>query len=977
LIGARVSHYRIISKLGYGGMGEVYAADDEHLRRRVAIKFPNLEDETGELRRRFQHEARVASKLTHPNIARIYDYGESPDGRPFLVMELVNGTSLREVLRQGRLTGSRPSAVIGGVLRALAEAHRNGLVHRDIKPANVMLAESNEVKVLDFGLAKDVSALPEAAPGPEEETVTAGITGPGIVPGTPAYMSPEQARGESVDARSDLFSAGLLLYQCLTGVPAFSGSSARAVLDQLLATDPVAPSARVPALSKDWDRVIARALQKDPDRRYQSAEEMLAALETAEQSQTRSLARTAAATLVGSKPRAAATGLTAAAVVLIAILLLRGGGPHDPPAEAAEWYQRGAMALRDGTYYAAARMLQKAVDLDHDFALAHARLAEAAGELDDGARAASEMLAALPKGSAAMPGGSAGMYIDAIHRTLTGDFTGAVKVYQQLAANGPDSEKAAALVDLGRVYEKSGQGVKALEAFQEALTHDAQNAAAHLRAGMSLGRLRKPQSSAELDRAFALYQALSNIEGQAEVLYQRGYLLSSVDPAAAKVALEKARDMARTIPSEQQDVAATLQLSTVAYLSGEMEAAEKLAAEGVERAQRAGMNYLAARGLADKGNTQFLKGDNQRAAANFQESLDLARRFQMRRAEARALFGLANAHQAGGPVEAALTEAPAALAYYREAGYQIEASLCLMVLARAHRDLGHGDEAIANLEQVLTEARQASDPIRVAQAQQILASVLLTYGRWPQAIDRYEEFRQSATALNDFANVVRSLNGKAAALWRLGRYGDAEKAVGEADRALEKAPAQMRSSLETSILNRKAEMSLSRGRNAEAATLARRVFESKAASVQTAQGAICIAGLAIARSGQAVAGRRLCEPAVAALLPRGDQFAVTEARMSLAEIAFAQGDMAAAEQAIALVIEWTDRVKDRETGWRAWSLRARARQRGGDREGAKAAGERAADSRAGLGWDEANYRAYLGRPDIRVMLTQFQGGTKQ
>ena len=132
MIGTRVSHYRIIDKLGFGGMGEVYAAEDEHLSRRVAIKFPNLHDKTGEFGRRFQHEARAASKLTHANIGRIYDYGAPPDGRPFLVMELVQGTSLREVLRQGRLPGTKPAAVVAGVLRALAEAHRNALVHRDI-----------------------------------------------------------------------------------------------------------------------------------------------------------------------------------------------------------------------------------------------------------------------------------------------------------------------------------------------------------------------------------------------------------------------------------------------------------------------------------------------------------------------------------------------------------------------------------------------------------------------------------------------------------------------------------------------------------------------------------------------------------------------------------------------------------------------------------------------------------------------------
>lgn len=952
-------------------MGEVYAAEDEHLHRRVAIKFPRLRD-SPEFIRRFQDEARAASKLVHANVARIYDYGESPEGRPFLVMELVKGKSLRTILQQGRLTGTKPAEVSRGVLRALAEAHGIGLVHRDIKPANVMLTESGEVKVLDFGLAKELSAPHPADCGSGDETVTASITLPGVVVGTPGYMSPEQARGGNVDARSDLFSVGLLLYECLTGVAPFSGSASPELLSQI----PVPPSSRVPGLSRRWDGVINKALEKDCDRRYQSAEEMLAALDFVEDAKRPSFTRSAAAALAGSKWRASFAGLTAGLIV-IAVLMMRWGGPHEPSSEAAEWYRRGAVALRDGTYYAAARMLQKAVDLDGGFALAHARLAEAASELDDSQRASSEMLAALPKGSAPMPGGTAGMYIDAIHRTLAGDFAGAVKVYRQLADKATGFDKAAALVDLGRIYEKSGQGISALDAYQEALALDSQNAAAHLRAGMSLGRQRKPHSAEELDRAFALYQALSNPEGQAEVLYQRGLLLSSVDLTAAKSALEKARDIARTIPSEQQDVAATLQLSAVAYLSGDTDAAGKMAADGIERARRAGMNYLAARGLADLGNTQLLRGDNHRAEASFQESVALARRFRMRRAEARALFSLASTHQAYGPLEATLKEAPAALAYFREAGFQIEAAQCLIVLARAQRDLGHGQEAATTLEQLLTDARQSSDAVRVELAQQNLAIVLLTYARWPQAVDRYEEFRQSAAALHEYGNVVRALAGKAGALWRLGHYRDAENALVEAEGAIGDAPIPMRPSLETAVLYRRAEILLSRGRSAEAAVLARQVHASNAASAQTAQSAGCLAGLAMARSGRVPAARRWCEQAIAALLPNADRFTVTEARMALAEITLVQGDTAAAEQVISQVTEWTGQVNDPETGWRAWALRACALRQHGDEEGARAAAQKASQLRAELGWDAANFQAYLRRPDLGLLLTQLPAETRQ
>src|SRR5262245_49488240 len=156
-------------------MGEVYAAEDAQLRRRVAIKLPVFDDESGEARKRFMHEARAASQLTHPNIARIYDFGTAPDGRPFLVMELVEGRSLKVVLRQGRVLPPKATEIAAGVLRALSEAHAHGLVHRDIKPANIMLSESGQLKVLDFGIAKGVVRA-DSNVHPDTETAATTLT---------------------------------------------------------------------------------------------------------------------------------------------------------------------------------------------------------------------------------------------------------------------------------------------------------------------------------------------------------------------------------------------------------------------------------------------------------------------------------------------------------------------------------------------------------------------------------------------------------------------------------------------------------------------------------------------------------------------------------------------------------------------------------------------------------------------------------
>ncbi len=979
MLGTCVSHYRILQKLAAGGMGEVYVAEDTHLGRRVAIKFPVLDDSGIENRGRFLGEARAASRLDHPNIAHIYDYGEAPDGRPFLVMELVRGTTLRDVLKGGALTAVRSIGIVDGVLRALREAHRNGLVHRDIKPSNVMLTGTNEVKVLDFGLAKEI---PDDLSSQPSQAVTSPMchTQPGALPGTPAYMSPEQARGKRLDSRSDLFSAGLLLYECLTGRPAFSGYTPREVLEQAVHADPPPPSSLTPGIPATLDRIVAKALAKDPAQRYQSADDMMADLAAAGASRAHAGIRAvqkAAAGLVSFRTKLVLLTACVAVLVLSAVWFTWHGRPQQPPPEARRWYELGAAALREGTYYKAANALERAVALYPDYSLAHARLAEARNELDDSEGAKAEMMRALPTGSSQAAQGTDALYVDAIHRTLIRDFAGAISSYTELAGKVPEAERAGVLIDLGRVRESNAETQKALDAYREAVSRDSQNAAAHLRAAILLGlRMRKlEEAAAEFDRADSLYRSLSSPEGQVQVLYHRG-VVASMQPkllSEARATLEKAIQLARAINTDQWEIASTLQLSVVTYLESDAAAAERMAAAAVEKARRAGMNNLAARGLSDLGNAQFMKPDYTRAEATFQEALELARRFGSPRNEARALLPLASVHQQQGANGAVLKEAAQALAFYQKAGFQKEALSCMTLLARANRDLGNLAEAGKAFEQLLSLAGTLGDRQQMAWAEAGIGSVLFQQGKWPDALVHYERYYEIAASINDRSGVGTALINRIKVLAVLGRY----EAAGEMLHQAESQAAQpgSASALPVLIARERAEIALMRGFHQEAAARANAVLKMTSATRPVAAATKCLAGLARARSGFAAEGKRLCSQGVSEAAALSEGATLADARLALAEILLESRDPQAAQEQVRLALEVFEHSGSVESAWRAWAVAARAYRMANDRAHAQEAAEKASACLDTLraAWNPADLKRYLERTDLRGLLAETRG----
>ncbi len=282
MIGQTISHYRIIEQLGAGGMGVVYKAEDTRLHRLVALKFlPNEFARNPQSLERLRREAQAAASLNHPNICTIHDVGEW-EGKPFLVMELLEGKPLNRVIGSVPLRVDRQLEIAIEIADALDAAHSRGIIHRDIKPANIFITDRGHAKLLDFGLAK-VAAERRAHSGASDEATLATaaemLTSPGSTVGTIAYMSPEQVRGEDLDNRSDIYSFGAVLYEMATGHTAFSASTAGLTFDAILHSEPAPPSQVNPKLPAELDRVIARALEKDANLRYQTAADLRAELQ--------------------------------------------------------------------------------------------------------------------------------------------------------------------------------------------------------------------------------------------------------------------------------------------------------------------------------------------------------------------------------------------------------------------------------------------------------------------------------------------------------------------------------------------------------------------------------------------------------------------------------------------------------------------------------------------------------------------------
>lgn len=999
MIGQTVSHYRIIEKLGEGGMGVVYVGEDTHLGRRVAIKIPHLSAaESTSFNPRFLREARAASTLSHPHIAAVYDYGETPDGQPFIVMELVNGRSLDELLADGELSVTRAVEIVTQVAEALEEAHAHGIIHRDIKPSNIAINERGQVKVLDFGLAKQLYDESSSSAGPADphaRTLLASHTRSGAVVGTPLYLSPEQATGAQVDARSDIFALGALLYECVAGKSAFSGANFLEIGAQVIYADPQPPSAFNPRVPAELDRIALKALAKRPDSRYQSAAELIEHLrsigptlvKTGDIGTHRLTAPTGAFSLRSltsfydalRHPRLS-PGTIVVALVLAALFVFWGieklwSWPRAAPSPAAiSWYEKGLTAFREGAFLQARGSLERAVQADDKFVMAHARLAEAAMELDDYDKAREEMLRAesLERAQKIYLTPLDELYLEAANATVTRDTNRAVNRYREIIEETPD--KAEAYLDLGRAYERDEKLDKAVESYLEAIKRSDRYASAYVRLGSIYARQQKHEDAmSAFDQADDIYKRLSNVEGRAEVFYQRGRFANSVGRLAeARKQLEEALKLATSAGNEMQQVNARLQISSVIYSEGDTNAAERMANEAVEFAESKGMEGIAARGLIDLGNVFLLRSSFNDAEKYYQRALGLAERRKARRSEARALLSLGSLRVQQGRLDEGQTYIERALPFYKEGGYRGETSGAFHLLGVIKQQRGSYDEALQAFNQQLKGAKQAGNLDQEALAYADLGSTLLMKEHYPEALAHFEKCVERSEKSGNRIYLAHCLTNQGDVLWQLGRYQEADQVLAKA-LAIADQPAVSQKELVSKIHLISALEALSRrdfpkAKSASRASLALAAGQYKDAELL----AKCTLGLASVFSGEKISGSKQCGEAI-----KAGAFVENVSYSSLANLMFAEaqleaGDAHGARATAEPLIETFARAGQNNSAWQGHLLIGLAYLRDGDRDQARERLSRASEIlkefQTTLGPEASE--SYLSRPDIQLRRRQ-------
>jgi serine/threonine protein kinase len=990
LASRRIAHYEIIHKLGAGGMGEVFLAQDTRLERKVAIKtLPAKSIDDANARRRLFREARAAATLDHPNICGIHEVNEDGDC-VFIVMQYVEGETLAQKLVEASLSTDEVLDIGIQVTEALSEAHSRGVIHRDIKPQNVIITPRGQVKVLDFGLARMTQKDRPSDPDAKTETQ---LTEEGYIVGTVAYMSPEQLKGAPVDTRSDVFSLGVLLYECAAGAPPFTGSSKIEISSKVLQIEPRKPSELNPLIPPLLERIILKAMAKEMTDRYQTVDELLRDLKSVRASMSGatellpSVTRTASSE-VSPSPVAAALhsprvqiGVVAAALLII--LAFAGyriwrGTPNTLNASAKPYFEKGVEAIHASSYFQASTALKKSVDLDPQYAPARARLAEAYLEIGNTEQAKDELRVANQLAGKRSLATNDQLHLDAVNAIADRDFQGAISSYQKILDQAPAAEKANALVDLGRAYERGEQLSKAIENYLSATKLDAQSAGAFLHLGIAYGRSKTIEDrQAAAERAFAsaekIYQALSNNEGLVEVIFQRGVLFAgSGKLAEAKEQFQQVLEALKNQENNYQLTRTELQLSLIYRDEGNLERAKELAAEAVRVARLSDIKNVATNGLMELGLALMNAGSFDEARNLFQQALDMAQRDKSTVAEMRAHLCFGRLYYQLNDNDAAISEAQKALDFYKPGGYIRETSIALTVLGRANQDKGEDQTALRLFQEQSELVKQAGDQSGVGDSHMSLASLIgVNQEKYTEALAHLDEKLKIDEALKSGRGLASDQMNRGKFLWQLGRYAEAQTALDAAFEIANRKEAQIKTVLAWVHLIR-ARIALSQNQYPQAKKEAQLALDLSDKFFDVALQAKSTMGLAQAMSGATAEGRKLCEEGVTIARGLKARALIAGAQLALAEAMLLSKDNPAAIQTASEVQKIFGQSGQKDSEWRALLIAARASAAAGDKSAARDYAGRAETALNSLPqiWGADSYESYLRRPDIQTYRKQ-------
>jgi eukaryotic-like serine/threonine-protein kinase len=1028
--GSQIGVYRLLEPLGRGGMGEVHLALDTRLGRKVAVKLLPAEFTTDAGRvRRFAREARAASALNHPNIITIHEIGEvrtEAGDTHYIVTEFVEGETLRQRMTnapQGRLSPAEALDVAAQIAAALATAHEAGIAHRDIKPENVMMRRDGIVKVLDFGLAK----LTEVRQGDRETgrqgddplvSLSPSLSSIGAVMGTPRYMSPEQARGESVDARTDIFSLGVMLYEMVAGRPPFAGAAPNETIAAILRDSPPPLAECAPDAPPEMERILTRALRKNREERYQSVSEMLADLQRLkshlEQSAYVALSRSSgerpehpapsgvqtsaqpgpppAIHKIASFPskvfsslrhsrRARAISGVALAVLLTGVWMIRywwEPSPYSPSPQAKRFYDKGLNDLRDGAYYAASKAFEVAINAGGEQAIPHARLAEAWMEMDYSDKANYD----LRRASMLKPARMASVdtrYIEALNRTIDHNFAAAIESYRAILEQTPEDEKAYAYLDLGRAYERNEEIDEATNHYKQAKQRDPNYAAAPLRLGLIYSRRQEyDKAAAEFAEAGKRYEALTNAEGLNEVRYQQGVLAGRLGRFdEAKYTLQKAHDKAQDAKNLPQQIAALLQLSLTFYAEGKTVPARERAQKALDLASENYLENLKAQGLVDLGNALYLRREYEEAETHFNSALKFAGDAKGRRIEALARLSLGKLYvQRHIKMDDAARHLELALAFFQKGGYHKETSETISLIGRAKLQQGDYAAALRIFDEQVQRASQVNDRQLLARLHALIGRTLADQDVYPEALRHFEESYSIYHSLGDqHLYMAYGLLDRSDMLWRLGRYVDARGWLNQAPSVAKQVDSEYKGILLARMRLTNAAMLLSERRFSEAITECQLTLDVADAPVQyTATAAKYMLGLAMVFYNKDSRAKLLCEEAVGAAIKIGDQILIWNARLALAQVMMEIGNPAEALTAALQAYDKFEHANKLESQWRAACLVARASRRTNNHSSARKYAAQAQKLLSSLRqrWTVEAFKSYLARPDIDHYRKQLQ-----